>query len=245
MLVSNVPGRNAVAVAELTMGLILALDRRIADNVVDARQGRWAKATYSKANGLLGSTLGILGMGSIGLAVAERAAGFGMRIGCLDRPGRSRATCDRLAELDVVGHRSLPELLASSDVVSLHLPSSAETKNLVDADFLSAMRPGTILVNTSRGDVVDEAALLAALDAGHVRAGLDVFAHEPASSTAEWDQSARQAPSGGGHPPHRRLHRDRPRPPSPRGSWRSSTRSRRERRATASTSHRAGWAAPL
>ena len=106
------PGRNAVAVAELTMGLILALDRRIADNVADARQGRWAKATYSKANGLLGSTLGILGMGSIGLAVAERAAGFGMRIGCLDRAGRSRATCDRLAELDVVGHRSLPELLA-------------------------------------------------------------------------------------------------------------------------------------
>ncbi|MDT0352684.1 NAD(P)-dependent oxidoreductase [Pseudonocardia charpentierae] len=186
VLVSNVPGRNAVAVAELTMGLILALDRRIADNVVDARQGRWAKATYSKANGLLGSTLGILGMGSIGLAVAERAAGFGMRIGCLDRPDRSRATCDRLAELDVVGHRSLPELLASSDVVSLHLPSSAETRNLVDADFLAAMRPGSILVNTSRGDVVDEAALLAALDAGHVRAGLDVFADEPASSTAEW-----------------------------------------------------------
>jgi D-3-phosphoglycerate dehydrogenase len=185
-MVSNVPGRNAVAVAELTMGLILALDRRIADNVADARQGRWAKATYSKANGLLGSTFGILGMGSIGLAVAERAAGFGIRIGCLDRPGRSRATCDRLAELDVVGHRSLPELLASSDVVSLHLPSSTETKNLVDADFLSAMRPGSILVNTSRGDVVDEAALLAALDAGHVRAGLDVFAHEPASSTADW-----------------------------------------------------------
>ena len=102
MLVSNVPGRNAVAVAELTLGLILALDRRIADNVADARQGRWAKATYSKANGLLGSTLGIVGLGSIGLAVAERAAGFGMRIGCVDRPGRSQATRDRLAELDAV-----------------------------------------------------------------------------------------------------------------------------------------------
>ena len=245
VLVCNVPGRNAVAVAELTMGLILALDRRIADNVADARQGRWAKATYSKANGLLGSTLGILGMGSIGLAVAERAAGFGMRIGCLDRPGRSRATRDRLAELDVVCFGSLPELLASSDVVSLHLPSSAETTNLVDADFLAAMKPGSILVNTSRGDVVDEAALLAALDCrprprrprrirrraglGHGRVGLP----------------AREAPSGSGHPPHRRLHRDRPRPPSPRGSWRSSTRSRRARRATASTSHRAGWAAPL
>jgi D-3-phosphoglycerate dehydrogenase / 2-oxoglutarate reductase len=82
VLVSNVPGRNAVAVAELTMGLILALDRRIADNVADARQGRWAKATYSKANGLLGSTLGILGMGSIGLAVAERAACGVPELGC-------------------------------------------------------------------------------------------------------------------------------------------------------------------
>ena len=102
VLVCNVPGRNAVAVAELTLGLILALDRRIADNVADARQGRWAKATYSKANGLLGSTLGILGLGSIGLAAAERAAGFGMRIGCLDRPDRTPATRDRLAELDAV-----------------------------------------------------------------------------------------------------------------------------------------------
>ena len=158
VLVSNVPGRNAVAVAELTLGLILALDRRIADNVADARQGRWAKATYSKAAGLLGRTLGIVGMGSIGLAVAERAAGFGMRLGCVDRPGRSAATRDRLAELDVVGFASLPELLAASDVVTLHLPSSAETKNLVDADFLAAMRPGSILVNTSRGDVAGVAA---------------------------------------------------------------------------------------
>ena len=194
VLVSNVPGRNAVAVAELTLGLILALDRRIADNVADARQGRWAKATYSKAAGLLGRTLGIVGMGSIGLAVAERAAGFGMRLGCVDRPGRSAATRDRLAELDVAGFASLPELLAASDVVTLHLPSSAETKNLVDADFLAAMRPGSILVNTSRGDVVDEAALLAALDAGHVRAGLDVFADEPGSGTAEWDSPLARHP---------------------------------------------------
>jgi D-3-phosphoglycerate dehydrogenase / 2-oxoglutarate reductase len=187
VLVCNVPGRNAVAVAELTMGLILALDRRIADNVADARRGRWAKATYSKANGLLGSTLGIVGLGSIGLAVAERAAGFGMRIGCLDRPGRGRTTRDRLAELDVTSYDSLPKLLAASDVVSLHVPAAAETRNLVDAEFLAAMKPGAILVNTSRGDVVDEAALLAALDAGHVRAGLDVFADEPGSGTAEWD----------------------------------------------------------
>jgi D-3-phosphoglycerate dehydrogenase / 2-oxoglutarate reductase len=185
-----VPGRNAVAVAELTIGLILALDRRIADNVADARQGRWAKSSYTKADGLFGRTLGIVGLGSIGLAVAERAAGFGMRIGCLDRPDRSRATRDRLTELDVVCYSSLPKLLAASDVVSLHVPSSPATKNLVDADFLAAMNPGAILVNTSRGDVVDEAAL----DAGHVRAGLDVFADEPGSGTAEWDSPLAKHP---------------------------------------------------
>jgi D-3-phosphoglycerate dehydrogenase / 2-oxoglutarate reductase len=194
VLVSNVPGRNAVAVAELTLGLILALDRRIADNVADARRGRWEKKTYSKANGLLGSALGIVGLGSIGLAVAERAAAFGMRIGCVNRAGRSQATSDRLAELDAVGFDTLPELLAASDVVSLHVPASPETKNLVDADFLDAMKPGALLVNTSRGDVVDEAALLAALDAGRVRAGLDVFADEPGSGAAEWDSPLARHP---------------------------------------------------
>src|SRR5436190_6369753 len=142
VLVSNVPGRNAVAVAELTLGLVLALDRRIADNVADARRGRWEKKTYSKANGLLGSTLGIVGLGSIGLAVAERAAGFGMRIGCLDRPDRRPATHDRLAELDAVCYASLPDLLAAPDIVSLHVPAAPETKNLVDAEFLDAMKPG-------------------------------------------------------------------------------------------------------
>src|SRR6185312_6820435 len=110
---TEVAGRNAVAVAELTLGLILALDRRIADNVADARRGRWEKKTYSKANGLLGSTLGIVGLGSIGLAVAERAAAFGMRIGCVNRAGRSQGTSARLAELDAVGFATLPELLAA------------------------------------------------------------------------------------------------------------------------------------
>jgi D-3-phosphoglycerate dehydrogenase / 2-oxoglutarate reductase len=194
VLVANVPGRNAVAVAELAMGLILALDRRIADNVADAREGRWAKSTYSKADGLLGRTLAIVGLGAIGLAVAERAAGFGMRIGCLDRPDRSRSTRERLTELNVTCYPALPELLAVADVVTLHVPSSPETKNLVDADFLAAMKPGAILVNTSRGDVVDESALLAALDAGRVRAGLDVFADEPTGGSGEWDSPLARHP---------------------------------------------------
>ena len=127
--------------------------------------------------------------------MAERAAAFGMRIGCLHRAGRSQATRDRLAELDaVVLRRRCPSCSPPSDVVSLHVPASPETKNLVDADFLAAMKPGAILVNTSRGDVVDEAALLAALDAGRVRAGLDVFADEPGSGTAEWDSPLARHP---------------------------------------------------
>jgi D-3-phosphoglycerate dehydrogenase len=194
VLVSNVPGRNAVAVAELTLGLILALDRRIADNVADARRGRWEKKTYSKANGLLGSTLGIVGLGSIGLAVAERAAAFGMRIGCVNRAGRSQPPATGWPSSTPPASPRCPELLAASDVVSLHVPASPETKNLVDADFLDAMKPGALLVNTSRGDVVDEAALLAALDAGRVRAGLDVFADEPGSGAAEWDSPLARHP---------------------------------------------------
>src|SRR3954471_5762907 len=89
VFVCNVPGRNSVAVAELTMGLLLAIDRRIADNVADLRDGHWDKKGYGKAGGLLGSTMGIIGLGSIGLAVAERAAAFGIELRSLDRPGRS------------------------------------------------------------------------------------------------------------------------------------------------------------
>src|SRR4051794_39586608 len=101
VLVSNVPGRNAAAVAELTLGLLLAVDRRIADNVADLRAGRWDKKRYSKAGGLMGSTLGIVGLGSIGLAVAERAAAFGIELQALARPGRSPHATARAEELGI------------------------------------------------------------------------------------------------------------------------------------------------
>ena len=187
VLVSNVPGRNAAAVAELTMGLLLAIDRRIADNVADLRDGRWDKQRYSKAHGLLGSTMGIIGLGSIGLAVAERAAAFGIQVQSLAKTGRPGHVVARAEELGVTMCDSLEELLSSSDIVSLHVPSHEETRHLVDEGFLGRMRNGAILLNTSRGDVIDEVALLAALDAGTVRAGLDVFADEPSSSHGPWD----------------------------------------------------------
>ena len=195
VFVSNVPGRNSAAVAELTMGLLLAIDRRIADNVADLRTGHWDKKKYSKAGGLLGSTMGVIGLGSIGLAVAERAAAFGIEVRSLAKPGRSSYVETRAEELGITMCDSLGELLSSSDIVSLHVPSNADTRRLVDAEFLEQMRPGAILLNTSRGDVIDEKALLEALDAGRLRAGLDVFEDEPGSSKGSWDSPLGRHPN--------------------------------------------------
>lgn len=194
VFVCNVPGRNAAAVAELTLGLLLAVDRRIADNVADLREGRWDKKTYGKAEGLLGSTMGILGLGSIGFLVAERATAFGIRVQSVARQGRSAAAAARAEELGITMCASVEELVASSDIVSLHVPARPETKHLVDDAFLARMRKGAILLNTSRGDVVDEEALLKALDEGRVRAGLDVFDSEPGSGQAEWDSALAKHP---------------------------------------------------
>jgi D-3-phosphoglycerate dehydrogenase len=194
VFVSNVPGRNAAAVAELTMGLLLAIDRRIADNVADLRAGHWDKKRYSKAGGLLGSTMGIIGLGSIGLAVAERAAAFGIEVRSLAKPGRSEYVVTRAEELGITMCDSMPELVSSSDIVSLHVPASEDTRHLVDDSFLQLMRPGAILLNTSRGDVVDEGALLKALDAGAVRAGLDVYSDEPSSGKGAWDSPLARHP---------------------------------------------------
>jgi D-3-phosphoglycerate dehydrogenase len=192
VFVCNVPGRNAVAVAELTMGLLLALDRRIPDNVADLREGRWDKTTYGKAEGLLGSTMGIIGLGSIGFAVAERAAAFGIRLQAQARSGRSAESLARAEELGITMCETLEELVSSSDIVSLHVPAGPDTKHLVDERFLGWMKPGAILLNTSRGDVVDEPALLAALDAGRLRAGLDVFADEPGAGQGPWESALAQ-----------------------------------------------------
>ena len=195
VFVCNVPGRNAAAVAELTLGLLLAIDRQIADNVADLRVGKWDKTRYGKAGGLLGASIGIIGLGSIGLAVAERAAAFGMQVLAVARPGRPAHAVQRAEDCGVQWVGSRDELLEQSDVVSLHVPGSTQTRRLVDAAFLARLRPGAILLNTSRGDVVDEEALLAALDAGRLRAGLDVFTDEPGSGQAAWDSPLARHPA--------------------------------------------------
>ncbi len=186
VLVCNVPGRNAIAVAELALGLMFAIDRQIASATADLRAGVWNKKLYSKGSGIYGSNLGIVGMGAIGLEVAKRGAACGMSIFALDNPNRDAGTRQQLKALNVEYKPDLKTLLADSDIVTLHVPSKPETAKMVNADFLSSMKPDAILINTSRGEVVDEAALLNALNNTDLRAGLDVFDNEPTTPTGEF-----------------------------------------------------------
>jgi D-3-phosphoglycerate dehydrogenase / 2-oxoglutarate reductase len=191
--VTNVPGRNAVAVAELTMGLLLAIDRRIADNVADLRTGSWNKASYSQADGLFGKVMGIVGLGEIGIAVAERAAAFGLHIQAI-RKERDEATEERIKAIGIALVDSLEELVETSDIVSIHVPATSETESMFDSRMLARMKEGAILLNTSRGDIVDEAALLDALETRALRAGLDVYPDEPSSGATDWSSKLAQHP---------------------------------------------------
>lgn len=184
--VSNVPGRNAVAVAELTMGLVLALDRRIPDNVTQLRNESWQKSRFSKARGLKGRRLGLIGLGSIGVEVALRARAFGMRVLTLERPERSEDLADKVAELGIRLYPDLESLLPECDYVSLHVPAVSDTVGMVDASFLALMREGSCLINTSRADIVVAEDLLAALDERELRAAIDVFPAEPEAGEARF-----------------------------------------------------------
>ena len=181
VFVSNCPGKNSLAVAELVMGLLLSLDRRIPDQVADIRAGRWNKGEYSKARGLHGRTFGIVGLGQIGREIAVRAQSFGMTVAAWSR----NLTHESAEALGLIYCETPIEVARASDAVSINVAANAETRHLVDAAFLGAMRPGAYLINTSRGSVVDEAALADAVRTRGIRAGLDVFQDEPAGATGE------------------------------------------------------------
>jgi len=187
--VSNCPGRNSIAVAELAFGLILALDRRIPDNVVDLRAGRWNKKEYARARGLYGRTLGLIGFGSIGQEMARRAVAFGMAT-LVWSPRFARDGAAALAALprdvDVTVLRSPEAVAAESDVLSLHLALTADTRNFVGASILDRLRPGALFVNTARAEIVDHAALAEAVRARGIRAALDVFPDEPSGGTGSF-----------------------------------------------------------
>ncbi|WP_438388930.1 NAD(P)-dependent oxidoreductase [Actinopolyspora saharensis] len=185
--VCNVPGRNATAVAELAFALLLALDRNIPDNVADLRAGRWDKRRYSRARGIHGRRVGVLGLGGIGLEFAARAAAFGTHVHAIDNPERGQRESDRAAAIGIDFVHSLDELARTCDVLSLHLPLTENTRHLVDRDLLAQLPPGAILLNTSRGELVDEDALIEAMETKGVRAGIDVFTAEPESSSGTID----------------------------------------------------------
>lgn len=179
ILVANCPGKNAVAVAELTFGLILALDRRLVENVVDLRNGMWNKSEYSNARGLKDRTLGVLGLGQIGEAVVRRAQAFDMKIVAWSRS----LTAQRADALRVTRCETPADVAAACDILTIHVAAAKDTKNLVGADVLKRLKSGSYVINTARADVMDYKALAEAIKEKSLRVGLDVFPDEPAGGT--------------------------------------------------------------
>ncbi len=190
VFVANCPGQNSIAVAELAIGLVLSLDRRIPDNVALLRAGKWDKKTFSEARGVHGRTLGVAGLGSIGREVALRARALGMRV-----VAWSRSLDDARAK--ALGVERAPDLLAlarESDFLSLHLALAPGTRGAVSREVLLAMPPGAALVNTARAELVDQDALLELARSGRIRVATDVLAGEPEKSRADFDSPLAKLP---------------------------------------------------
>lgn len=173
--VANCPGKNATAVAELTMAFILALDRRLVDATVDLRAGRWERAKYSVARGLFGRRIGIAGLGAIGREVLVRARAFGL----VPHAWSRSLTPSRAAKLDVGHARTLEELAARSDIFTVHLTATPQTRGIISRRVLEALPDGAIVVNAARPEVMDYDALEELIPRKGLRVGLDVFADDP------------------------------------------------------------------
>ncbi len=186
--VANCPGQNSIAVAELTMGLIFSLDRYIADNVSDFRAGKWNKAAFSKAEGVYGKVLGIVGTGQIGREVIKRAQAFGMPVIAWSRS----LTSEMAEELDIERASTIDEVAKECDVLSIHLAQNDHTKGIISKKVLSALKNGAMVINTSRAGVIDEEALYSELKSGRLRAGLDVFNEEPEFKEGEFSNRMQQ-----------------------------------------------------
>jgi D-3-phosphoglycerate dehydrogenase len=172
IVVTNTPGANSVSVAELALGLMLALARQIPEAVEAVHQGKWPR--YSGIS-LEGKTIGILGLGAIGKQLARRLTGFDCRIMAFDPFADAAFANENQIELT-----TMDDVIEQADFISLHLPLLPETRGMVNETFLNKMKKGSFLINTSRGEAVDEDALLKALQRGHLKgAGLDAFTVEP------------------------------------------------------------------
>jgi D-3-phosphoglycerate dehydrogenase / 2-oxoglutarate reductase len=175
--VANCPGMNSVAVAELALGLMISLDRRIPDTVADFRKGVWNKGEYSKSEGLKGKTLGIIGVGAIGKEVAKRALAFEMNVYGKD--------ISRIEGVQIKDFSEMDQLLPLCDIVTIHLPATPETKGLFNKKMFSFMKNGAFLINTSRQDIIVEEDLLEAIKEKNLRVAMDVFKGEPEAKTGE------------------------------------------------------------
>lgn len=183
--VANCPGMNTDAVAELAIGLLIAADRGIADATQALRAGKWQKKKFGKGKGLKGRTLGIVGLGKIGLAVAQRAEGLEMEV-----VAWSRSLKPEIAEeLGIHFAESPIDVAKQADAVSIHMASNADTKKMIGKEFFDAMKNEAVMINTSRGEVVDEEALTEAIETKGIRAGLDVFDPEPSGGEAPFDKT--------------------------------------------------------
>lgn len=185
--VSNCPGKNSQAVSELAFGLMIACDRHIADNVAELRAGRWNKKEFSKARGLCGRTLGLIGMGRIGQEMVTRAKAFGMQVVAYSR----WMTPDVAAAMEIGRAGSADEVAELSDFVSVHVSLTSETRGMLGASFFGAMKAGSVFINTSRAEVVEQSWLEKALAEGKIAAGLDVFEGEPVGGEGVYDGSLR------------------------------------------------------
>ena len=204
--VSNCPGKNAIAVAELAWALLLSVDRRVPDNVADLRAGKWNKKEYSKARGVHGQTLGVLGIGNIAAEVVKRAAAFGMNVvvwsrrfdgksGPISEADARAAGLEQAMRATSITLAPTPEAVAEQcDVLSIHLALGKETRGLVNDAVLSKLKPGSVVINTARGEVLDHDALARVIAARGIRAGLDVFANEPAGATGEFSDAILKQP---------------------------------------------------
>lgn len=180
--VSNCPGKNAVAVAELAFALILALDRRIADNVKELCAGKWNKKEFSQAQGLKGQTLGLIGLGQIGSEMIVRAKAFEMNV-----VGWSRSlTPEKAAEMGILFRQTIAEVANDCDILSVHIALTPDTRGVLNKAVFDLMRDGAMFINTSRAEIVDQAALIEAVKTKGLRVGTDVFANEPATPTGEF-----------------------------------------------------------
>ena len=183
--VANCPGKNTDAVAELAIGLLITADRRIVNASTDMRAGVWNKKEYGKANGLKGRTLGIIGVGAIGKAVIKRAKGLEMNV-----IGWSRSLTEEKADQLGIGYcSSAQEVAKQADAISVHLAAKPQTEHFIGKKLLKHMKDGAILINTSRGEVVDTAALKEAIEQKNLRVGLDVYENEPAASAKVFDDN--------------------------------------------------------